>query len=363
MMKKLILISLILGLAGFGSAQIAVDTKTTAGDRVINTNESFSFGTNTTQTIPNLVTENMNFAGEVRTNWPTGGEAVTNWAGYPANTNLDMGTNAIILGGEARTNWPIGEDAVTNWSYYPANSNVNLGTNAIIFGGETRTNWPTGEGVVSNWSHYPANSNVNFGTNTIILNGEPINNWPSTNLFPLAAGDNITFRYEGGTTYIDSVASGTAIEGTYPVFQLALGGRWTDFELKGTTNNFDSLVYFYQSSVTNALADDTNVLVYFTDDCAADVRKWIKQDPIHSNIYYQLTLPSTSMVDYIYVFPSHDLTNDWERWMYRTNENLIWSYVRFDGVEYETNYYNEGQHWNAAYPFTWNVERTVIPTP
>jgi len=147
-----------------------------------------------------------------------------------------------------------------------------------------------------------------------------------------------------------------ADEYTYPVLRLELGGQWTDFELKASTNNFQSLAYYVQSSATNAYADDTNVWVYFTDDYAGDVRKWIKSAPATA-IGSQLVDPVNSEVEYVLVCPSHECAVDWSSWMSRTNNRLVWSYVRFDGINLEMNATGTKSHWSLVVPVEWRKER------
>jgi hypothetical protein len=158
----------------------------------------------------------------------------------------------------------------------------------------------------------------------------------------------------GGT----GVTTGTveAAVGTYPVFRLDLGGQWTDFELKASTNNFTNLVYYIKSSGTNEYQDDTNVWVYFTDDYAGDVRKWVRASP-GTGIWSQLVNPTNSVVGAVIVCPSHDCVVDWERWMSATNNRLVWSYVRYDGIDFERNVTGNKTRWNAAVPVEWRQER------
>src|ERR1035437_4410006 len=66
----------------------------------------------------------------------------------------------------------------------------------------------------------------------------------------------------GGSTSVVVTADG----GTFPVLRLELGGQWADFELKATTNNFQTLVYYIMSSGTNSYTSDTNVWVYFRSE-------------------------------------------------------------------------------------------------
>ncbi len=147
-----------------------------------------------------------------------------------------------------------------------------------------------------------------------------------------------------------------ADEYVYPVLLLPLGGQWTDFELKASTNNFETMVYFVQSSATNAVADDPDVWVYFTDDCSEDVRRWHKAEPATS-IGSQLADPVHSEVEYVVVLPSHACMVDWRKWMSRDNPRLIWSFVRFDGINLEMNAAGTKSHWSPVVPVEWRKQR------
>lgn len=147
-------------------------------------------------------------------------------------------------------------------------------------------------------------------------------------------------------------------EPTYPVFRLPMGSSWTDFELKGSTNNFTNLVYFYISSGTNTLSwGDSNCWAFYSDDYGADVRRWNKA-AYGASIYSQLA-STNSYVDTIYVYPSHDCLVPWQDWMQKTNTNLVWSWVRFDGVDFEKNVDGTKQRWNLIRPDSWDLERTT----
>ncbi len=147
-------------------------------------------------------------------------------------------------------------------------------------------------------------------------------------------------------------------EKTYPVLVLQLGGQWTDFELKASTNNFESMVYYTMSSATNQYMDDTNVWVYYTDDYSPDVRQWLKSETATS-IGSQLTDPVNAEVEYVVVCPSHECSVDWSTWMTETNSNLIWSYVRYDGINLEYNATGTKTHWNPVVPVEWRKTRVA----
>lgn len=152
------------------------------------------------------------------------------------------------------------------------------------------------------------------------------------------------------------------VQGAFPVFKLDLGlvdGNWTDFEIKASTNNFTAMVYFVQTW-TNAytLWGDTNTLIYYTDDHTADVRVWRQRTNSALCIGDNLT-STNSVVQWVYFYPSHNCSNDWSTWMYATNKNLIWSWVRADKLGQEMNASGTKQHWNPIRPDSWEVERTT----
>ena len=168
----------------------------------------------------------------------------------------------------------------------------------------------------------------------------------------------------GGEARTNWPSGGTAVDGTYPVIKLKLGEQWTDFEIKASTNNFttdgvpgDDMVYYYISTGANSHSDDTNVFIYFTDDYQVDVRQWIKATN-NTPIYDQLVNPGASVLNYVYVYPSHDCMKDWSVWMSKTNKNLVWSWVRIGPVDFETNAVGT-QIWSPVRPDSWEVERTI----
>jgi hypothetical protein len=145
-------------------------------------------------------------------------------------------------------------------------------------------------------------------------------------------------------------------ECAYPVLVLELGGQWTDFELKASTNNFTNLCYYVMSSGTNAYTSDTNVWVYFTDDYAADSRQW-HRSAVTTAIWSQVSNRTNSEVEYVVVNPSHQCAVDWQQWMSRTNSRLVWSFVRYDGIGLEMNTTGTKTHWNPVVPVEWRLER------
>lgn len=143
----------------------------------------------------------------------------------------------------------------------------------------------------------------------------------------------------------------------YPVLKLDLGGNWCDFEIKASTNNFESMVYYYVSSQTNSYgADDPDPFTFYLDDYNNDVRVWFNATP-HVPILSQL-IDSTSEVEHVYFMPSRTCGIDADTWMWQNNTNLIWSWVRFDGIDFEMNATETKQHWNPIRPERWEINRT-----
>lgn len=155
-----------------------------------------------------------------------------------------------------------------------------------------------------------------------------------------------------GSRFPDGAAP---VEKTFPVLVLELGGQWTDFELKASTDNFATLTYFVKSSELIA-EGDPDVWIYFTDDFSTDPRVWRKA-VVGVSIGEQLADPVNSEVRYVMVSPSHETPVGWSGWMFESNRRLVWSYVRFDGLDLERNLAGTRSKWNLVVPAEWRAER------
>jgi hypothetical protein len=191
---------------------------------------------------------------------------------------------------------------------------------------------------------------LNVGTNSIHFSD-------GTTLSPATMVSRSTVSNIASTAVADALSTQqvTAVEGTFPVFHLDLGNNWTDFELKASTNNFSNLVYWAMSSATNCVADDTNIWTYFTDDYSPDPRQWLRSPPA-TPILSQLTNVN-SVVSAVVVCPSHDCQIPWQSWMSATNDRLVWSFARYDGIGFETNRTGTKTRWNATLPVEWRRTR------
>jgi hypothetical protein len=174
----------------------------------------------------------------------------------------------------------------------------------------------------------------------------------------LDGGTKIYTRETFNSGEFSELATGGATAGTYPVFAIPLGGAWTDFEIKASTNNFTDLVYYYKSwtNTQDATRGDTNALAYFTDDHAEDVRVWNLKT--QTNAISEMLTSTNSEVETVYFYPSHDCTIPWSEWMSATNTALVWSFVRVDDVGFEMNASGTYQHWSPIRPASWDAART-----
>ena len=176
-----------------------------------------------------------------------------------------------------------------------------------------------------------------------------------------------------GWVDISELLSETTPVNYFPVFWIPLGDaghEWTDFELKATTNNFDSggtniapdLVYMYSSSSTSSFLDDRNCVVYFTDSGATDNREWIKS-PANTSIASQLT-DANSAVRWCMVYPSTNLirnnavAEDATTAIHPNNTNLFFVFTRYDGVNFEKDD-GDRQIWSPIKPLRWLPEHRV----
>jgi hypothetical protein len=134
--------------------------------------------------------------------------------------------------------------------------------------------------------------------------------------------------------------------GDYWQFELNLkAGHWTDFEIKASTNNFDSLCYYYKSwTAQDPTRGDTNAYVWFTDDHSDDVRVWRKKD--HDKSISQMLVSTNSVVETVIFQPSHESEIDWASWMF--DERLVWSFVRVDDIGFEMNASGTKQRWSPV---------------
>ena len=247
--------------------------------------------------------------------------------------------------------------------------------NAIFDGANYLINYSTGTRRIDLGNGYlmdgVANTNLDWLTSTLLDDGDVALNWDTRTLDNAGlaggtwyapgdsstAGGNSIVNWTSMTNYVAGVLP--VVSNNYPVILLELGGQWTDFELKASTNNFESLVYYLNSSTTNVSADDTNAWVYFTDDYGEDARQWHRATNGMA-IVDQVANTTSSVVERVMVCPSHQTQIEWSDWMWKTNNNLVWSYIRYDGISLEMNASGTKGRWNLIYPTMWREERVDI---
>jgi len=149
-----------------------------------------------------------------------------------------------------------------------------------------------------------------------------------------------------------------ALADDYPRFVLPLGGSWTDFELKMSTNNFATVCYWIKSTGATGVADDSDPDIYWCDDYAADGRAWVKS-LLYTPISTQLANPLTE-IEQVIVYPSRCCSVDPDVWMLPSREHLIAVYCRVGGTGAEKNASGTAVHWIPVVP-VWLTERPVVP--
>lgn len=147
---------------------------------------------------------------------------------------------------------------------------------------------------------------------------------------------------------------------TVALFTVPLGGKWTDFELKGTLSNFgehtpftDLYLYYHspdpaRTSITSQTGPKPTV--FFTDSGWTDHRRWRKQSANLSLWTMRSDLSAT--------IPTAIAAVPVDATVKPTNATLVWSYCRISGTEYERD--TAGRTiWHPIVP-TWS---TATPAP
>ena len=143
---------------------------------------------------------------------------------------------------------------------------------------------------------------------------------------------------------------------TYPVITLPIGGGWSDFILKASTDNFVTVCWKVESAGgTPNHVPDPDAKVFYTDDYAADSRQWLP-DPGGTSIL-SLLANANSVVAYVVVSPSHNCTVPWQTWMYEGNPNLVWSYCRVNGTGLEMNVDGTAVRWQVPASVVWKTKQ------
>jgi len=178
-----------------------------------------------------------------------------------------------------------------------------------------------------------------------------------TNTVISASNGVLYITFEGNSAPV--VTDGTDIK--YPVFNIPLNS-WSEVELKGSTNNFDSgdATYWYESLGTNVLSvwadfagSDLNGQLFYCNPTNAlyDGRAWIFKP--NSTSLTEVIGGDGNYQDTVVVVPSLTTQDgSTNTWMYPANDNLVWVYRRRTSSAGETN--DSGDFiWHPIYPSTW----------
>ena len=109
---------------------------------------------------------------------------------------------------------------------------------------------------------------------------------------------------------------------------------FTDFELKGSTNNFATMRFFFHSPnpdasvIAQVWPTNHPPTVLYTDSRRADRRQWIELPTDQPDgIYLRLAGADSAVGGWIVIVRGYGLKrSDWEKW--------LWSFVHMDGIGY-----------------------------
>jgi hypothetical protein len=149
----------------------------------------------------------------------------------------------------------------------------------------------------------------------------------------------------------------------FPEFEIPVGdnnGRWTDYELKASTNNFTNLVYYFKSFESNPQAGsgDTNAKCYYIDDFRPNATRFWVTLTNGNSIASQLASATGSVVRIVYHSASTNTTVPSHTWMSETNTKLVWAFSRWDGATFESNAGGVTQQWSIIEPQWKRVRKT-----
>ena len=205
---------------------------------------------------------------------------------------------------------------------------------------------------------------------------------------PSNAANTIIINNESfGSTIVDSVND----ERRWPVFVLAVPPGYYDVELKASTNDFATLLYYtsttgitsrWDSAAGESFTTDVGREVFYRDDIQCgnmsetqpkNNRSWIRCNKIWSiwmdmvvrNGTTNTTQISKDLMDdekirYIMVCPNFETAeHNPSEWMYADNENLTWIYLAFSRTDYEKgpSTTKTVYKWNICNPVQWRTKK------
>ena len=157
---------------------------------------------------------------------------------------------------------------------------------------------------------------------------------------------------------IDAISAKLEALRLFPVLVIPLNdsgnGTFTDFDLKASTDNFQNLVYWFNSAAAAWDSADPDPLIFIVRP-EPNSRAWFRINAVQP-ISGQLQTGQAKPLQ-IVVAPSK-ITGS-ANWMFSGNANLKWSFRRKTAVAVETD--SQGREvWHPIIPTEWRRQR---PTP
>ncbi|MCX6996521.1 MAG: hypothetical protein NTV49_05425 [Kiritimatiellaeota bacterium] len=275
------------------------------------------------------------------------GAAVTIWYGtFDAGTNTTNWTDSVYLQNITNAVSEVVSNLTPATIYY-CRAWAAEGTNEVW--APASATWTTLAGVPTNVPPAPVAVPVMVNSNGVVQ--FPVNFPEANNIVTVSNIVNVT---------IGGVALSNWVRRTYPTLMLDLGGVWTDFELRASTNNFASSagdVYYLCSWGPPDCPDDLDVWIYFIDSGRTNTPQSLVKATHTNSILAQLVSPLDTEVSRVIVYPSHTLTPPYSAvWMNETNTDVTWSYLRYDVIGPETNAVGT-KIWRPVVPVSWKQNR------
>jgi len=143
----------------------------------------------------------------------------------------------------------------------------------------------------------------------------------------------------------------------FPVFVIPLNnsgnGPFTDFDLKASTDNFDSLVYWFNSAAAAWDSADLYPLIFIIRPDST-FRAWFRINPAQPISDQLMTGQETPLL--VVVSPSK--ISGSTNWMFSGNTALKWTFRRKTAMSVETD--SQGREvWHPIIPTEWRRQRPL----
>lgn len=170
-----------------------------------------------------------------------------------------------------------------------------------------------------------------------------VGQWSGVSLTDTSNAANVLNRGAMDSRYVQRT------EARYPmfVFTVPYGAPWTDIELKASTDNFDTLVYYYHGPGPTGSEIGDTPSVWYTDSGNSDRRQWLAQptDP-RASIAASLSDVNSEVGGIVVVITDESIEYQSD------NTSLIFSYSWLDGTTTDDDPANRSI-WRPAVPVRW----------